>query len=200
MISATTAVHQEPVRRYATIAVVIHWLTAAAVLFQIWLGFSMGEPPAASPFSWHKTIGALILLLTLGRLTYRLSNPPPPFPDDMPKWERVAAVWNHRLFYLLLLGLPIGGYLAVSAFAGGKPTQLVGGIMLPTIPGIPKSYGEVFGAMHAAAAFALIGLIILHIGAAIKHRFITPTPSSGRMPPLGLPGEETVVGQGAAAR
>ncbi|GAA4001179.1 cytochrome b [Sphingomonas humi] len=200
MSSATAAVHQDPVRRYSNVAATIHWITAAAVLFQIWLGFSMGEPPQANPFNWHKTVGALILLLTLGRLTYRLSNPPPPFPDDMPRWERVAAVWNHRLFYLLLLGLPLGGYLAVSAFSGGKPMTLIGGITLPTIPGIPKAYGEVFGEMHAAAAFGLIALLVVHAAAALKHRFVDKTPASGRMPPFALPHEETVVGQGGSAR
>ena len=200
MSRAFSAEHQDPVRRYSNVAVALHWITAAAVLFQIWLGFSMGEPPKGGPFDWHKTIGALILLLAFARLSYRMANPPPPFPEDISGWERTAAVWNHRLFYLLLIGLPIGGYLAVSAFSGGKPTTLAGGVMLPTIPGIPKSWGEIFGAMHGAGAFALIALLVLHIGAAIKHRFVSPTPSSGRMPPLGLPGEETVVGQGAAAR
>jgi cytochrome b561 len=198
MASAAAAEPQNPIRRYSNVAATFHWLTALFVVFQIWLGFSLGEdgPPAEPAFSWHKTIGALILLLTFARLTYRLTNPPPPFPEDLPKWERVAAVWNHRLFYLLLIGLPFGGYLAVSAFSQGKPTPLVGGIMLPTIPGIPKEYGEIFGGMHGAAAWALIVLLAVHAGAALKHRFIDKTPASGRMPGLALPGEETVVGQG----
>jgi cytochrome b561 len=198
MATVAAAVPQNPVQRYSGVAVAFHWITAAAVIFQLWLGFSMGDegPPAEPTFTWHKTVGALILLLTLARLTYRLSNPPPPFPDDISKWERVAAVWNHRLFYLLLLGLPIGGYLAVSAFQQGKPIMLLGGIPLPTVPGIPKSMGEVFGGMHEVAAFALIALMAVHVAAALKHRFIDKTPSSGRMPPLTLPHEETVVGQG----
>jgi len=198
MMSSSDAVRQDPIRRYSGVAVTFHWITVLAVLFQLWLGFSMGDegPPAEPTFTWHKTIGALILLLTLARLTYRLTNPPPPFPDDLPKWERVAAVWNHRLFYLLLIGLPLGGYLAVSAHMAGKPAKLLGGIMLPTIPGIPKEYGEIFGSLHGLAAFTLIGLLVVHAGAALKHRFVDHAPASGRMPPLALPGEETVVGQG----
>lgn len=197
-MSSVVSASQGPVRRYSAVAVGLHWLTAVAVLFQLWLGFSMGEPPASDTFAWHKTVGALILLVTFARLTYRLSNPPPPFPDDLAAWERTAATWNHRLFYLILIGLPIGGYLAVSAHMAGKPTALAGGIMLPTIPGIPESYGEVFGGLHEAAAFALIALMAVHVAAAIKHRFVSPTASSGRMPPMGLPGQETVVGQGTA--
>lgn len=197
-MATAAAVPQQSVRRYSMVAATFHWITAAAVIFQLWLGFSMGDegPPAEPTFSWHKTIGALILMLTFARLTHRLTNPPPPFPADLPRWERVAAVWNHRIFYLLLIGLPVGGYLAVSAFSQGQPTKLIGGIMLPTIPGIPKAWGEVFGGMHEAAAFLLIALLLVHAGAAIKHRFLSPTPSSGRMPPFALPGEETVVGQG----
>ena len=60
-------------------------------------------------FAWHKTIGALILVLALVRLAYRLKNPPPPFPPELPRWERIAAVWNHRAFYFLLIVLPLTG-------------------------------------------------------------------------------------------
>ena len=72
-----------------------HWITAALVLFQIWLGFSFADmakgPERANLFTWHRTIGALILLVVLARLTYRLFNPPPPYPPELPRWERVAG-------------------------------------------------------------------------------------------------------------
>lgn len=202
-MAETDAVPQDPIRRYSNVTVAIHWITVALVLFQIWLGLSLDDlkgAARANTFDWHKTIGVTILLLTIGRLTYRLSNPPPAFSPDVPSWERIAAVWNHRLFYLLLIGLPIGGYVAVSGFAGGKPTTLVGGITVPTLPGISKQMGELAGEAHGALAWGLIALIAVHFLAAMKHQFIDHAPASGRMPPFRPPhGEETVVGQGHGA-
>ena len=195
----------DPVRRYSNVTVAIHWTTVVLVLFQIWLGLSFADlaqgPERAQLFTWHKTIGAIILLATLARLTYRLNNPPPLFPADMPKWDRFAAVWNHRLFYTLLIGLPIGGLLAVSGLAKGPTTPLLGGISLPVIPGISKQMGETAGEIHSALAFVLIGLIALHVLAALKHQFVDRGPVSGRMPPFRPShGEGVVIGQGSDAR
>ena len=115
---AIKAREQRPLRRYSNVAVAFHWVTAILVLFQIWLGLSFADmargPEKADLFTWHRTIGALILLVVLARLTYRLFNPPPPYPPELPRWERIAGTWNHRLFYLLLIAMPIGGLLAVS--------------------------------------------------------------------------------------
>lgn len=201
MSSVPDAVPQQRILRYSNTAVAIHWLTVVLVLFQIWLGLSFIDmapgPARGGLFTWHKSIGALILLATIGRLTYRLMNPPPPFPTDLPKWERVTAVWNHRLFYILLIGLPIGGLIAVSGQAKGPTTPLLGGIPLPLIPGISEQTGEAAGAIHSLLAFVLIGLIVLHAAAALKHHFIDRAPASGRMPPFRPPqGEPVVIGQG----
>lgn len=204
MASVSEAREQHPVRRYSNTAVAIHWITALFVIAQIWLGLSFADAPPGpgrtETFNWHKTVGVLILLLTFARLTYRLMNPPPPYPTDLKRWERLAGVWNHRLFYLLLIGLPIGGFIAVSARAQGAPTPLVGGLSVPTIPGIPKSVGELAGEAHSLLAWLLIGLIAVHIAAALKHQFVDHGPSSGRMPPFRPPhGEDVAVGQGQGA-
>lgn len=202
MTTVPDAVPQHPLQRYSNVTVAIHWVTVALVLFQIWLGFSFESmapgPERGATFTWHKTIGALILLVTIARLTYRLGNPPPPFPPDLPKWERLAAVWNHRLFYLLLIGLPIGGLVAVSGKAKGPTTELLGGIPLPLIPGVSEQMGEAAGTAHAILAFVLIAAIVIHAAAALKHQFLDRGPASGRMPPFQPANREPVViGQGS---
>jgi cytochrome b561 len=198
---AIEAREQQPLRRYSNSAVTFHWVTAALVLFQIWLGLSFADmtqgPQRANLFTWHRTIGALILLVVLARLTYRLMNPPPPYPPELPQWERVAGTWNHRLFYLLLIAMPIGGVLAVSARAKGSTIMLLGGIEIPKIPGISKQLGELAGGIHVAAAWLLIVLIVLHVAAALKHQFFDRNRAAGRMPPFKDPVDEPVViGQG----
>ncbi|MCL6728825.1 cytochrome b [Sphingomonas hankyongi] len=202
---ATEAREQHPLRRYSNIAVAFHWVTVALVLFQIWLGLSFADmaqgPERGELFAWHKTIGSIILLTVLARLTYRLQNPPPPYPPELPQWERIAGTWNHRLFYLLLIVMPIGGYLAVSGQSKGSTTELLGGLRIPVLPGISKQMGEFAGGVHELAAFLLIGLIALHVAAALKHQFVDRNRASGRMPPFKDPVDEPVViGQGQEAR
>ena len=199
-MSATDTMPQNAVLRYSNTAVAFHWITVLLVLFQAYLGFRFGmsEPGPARDgiFVWHKTVGVVILLLVLARLIYRVKNPPPPFPPELASWERHAAVWNHRLFYTLLIAMPIVGFIAVSGFAQGKPTPLLGGIMVPTIPGIPKSTGEMAGEIHELAAFLLIALIVLHVLAALKHQFVDKWRGSARMPPFSSMGEPVAIGQG----
>ena len=192
---------QDELLRYSNVNVAFHWATAALVLFQIWLGLSFAEmaqgPDRTNLFSWHKTVGALILLLVLARLTYRLANPPPPYPPELPRWERVAGTWNHRLFYLLLIVMPIGGLVAVSGLSRGPTIELLGGLTIPKIPGISKELGELAGEVHAAAAWLLIALIALHVAAGLKHQFYDRNRAAGRMPPFRDPIDEpVVVGQG----
>lgn len=201
MSSATDTAPQNAVLRYSNTAVALHWITVVLVLLQAYLGFTFGlsEPSPARDeiFIWHKSVGVVILIAALIRLAYRWKNPPPPFPPELPAWERAAAVWNHRLFYALLIAMPIVGFVAVSGFANGPTTPLVGGIQIPVIPGVSKPTGELAGEVHEIAAFLLVGLILLHIAAALKHQFIDKWRGSARMPPFTSHGEPVVIGQGS---
>lgn len=180
---------QDPLRRYSNVAVSLHWITVLLVLTQVWLGFTFAEiergPERAAYFTWHKTVGATILLLAIIRLLYRLKNPPPPFPPELPPWERVVAVWNHRLFYFLLIALPLSGLIAVSGRADTWFTPLAGGIPLPVVPGVSESAGEMSGGVHEVLVFTTIALLVLHVGAALKQQFVDqPGRMAGRMPPF----------------
>ena len=200
MTSVPETAPQDAVLRYSNIAVTFHWITVVLVLFQAYLGFRFGlsEPSPARDevFIWHKTTGVVILLLVLARLIYRMKNPPPPFPPELPAWERLSAVWNHRLFYTLLIAMPIVGFVAVSGFANGPTTPLIGGIQIPVIPGISKETGELAGEVHEYAAFLLVALILLHIAAALKHQFVDHWRGSARMPPFSSEGAPVAIGQG----
>lgn len=205
MASVPDAVPQDPVRRYSNVAAAFHWITVLLVIAQAVVGFGFhrfaaeGTPERMELFTWHKTIGPLILLVTLARLAYRLNNPPPPFTPELPRWERLAAVWNHRLFYILLIAMPLVGLVAISGGAGEPTTELVGGIPLPLIPGISASVGEIAGEVHMLSAWLLVALILVHAAAALKQQFYNRWRLAGRMPPFRVPGpEEAVIGQGSA--
>ncbi|RST31930.1 cytochrome b [Sphingomonas ginkgonis] len=198
MATVPEAQEQDPIRRYSNGAVVIHWVTAALILVQIWLGFQFADmtrgPGRDQLFTWHKTVGATILLLAFVRLGYRLANPPPPFPPELPRWERIAATWNHRLFYLLLFVLPLTGLLAVSGHAKGATTPLIGGIPFPVIPGVSAEFSEKIGDVHGTLVLVTIALLVLHVGAALKQQFYDrPGRTAGRMPPFQPRTEEVPV-------
>jgi cytochrome b561 len=205
MATVPEAVPQSPIRRYSNVAVTFHWVVVALVLTQVVIGFTFAEllprgPERSELFTWHKTIGAIILLLTLARLAYRLKNPPPPFPTELPHWRRIVAVWNHRLFYLLLILLPLTGLIAVSGGSKSWFTPLVGGIPLPVVPGIAEEAGDQSGDVHIILVITTIALLLLHVGAAIYQQFFEHDRAAGRMPPFQAPGgEEAVIGQGGLA-
>jgi cytochrome b561 len=202
MATVPEAVTQDPIRRYSNPAVAFHWITVALVLTQVVLGFAFAEFMAKGParsevFAWHKTIGALILVLAIIRLAYRLKNPPPPFPTELPRWKRIAAVWNHRAFYFLLIVLPLTGLIAVSGMSPTGITQLVGGVTIQIIPGIGHDTGETSGDLHVILVFTTIALLLLHVAAARSQQFFEHDRAAGRMPPFQAPGgEQAVVGQG----
>ena len=202
MATVPEAVPQDPIRRYSNAAVTFHWVTVALVLTQVVLGFAFAEFMARGParsevFAWHKTIGALILILAIIRLAYRLKNPPPPFPVELPRWKRIAAVWNHRAFYFLLIVLPLTGLIAVSGMSPTGTTQLAGGITIPIIPGIGHDTGETSGDLHVILVFTTIALLLLHVAAALQQQFFEHDRAAGRMPPFQAPGgEQAVIGQG----
>lgn len=172
--------------RYRSIVVWIHWITAAFVVAQVILGFYFHSlprgPERMDAFTWHKTVGATILILALLRLAVRLMNPPPPYPSDFPKWERFLAVWNHRLFYVLLIALPLTGLAAVSGRAEDGLVPLKFGLALPAIPGIPGDND--FGDVHEVLVFTTLALVVLHISAALYNQFGSKTDVADRMPPF----------------
>ena len=174
--------------RYSNGAAALHWIMAALVLTQVYVGWTFHEmergPARSEWFTWHKTLGALILLFALARLAWRLMHKPPPFPEELPHWERVAAVWSHRAFYGLLILLPLTGLSAISGGADSATTALVGGIPLPLIPGLPEAFGDAMGETHELLVKLTIALLVLHVAAALKHQFFDHSRAAGRMPPF----------------
>lgn len=177
---------------YNAVAKFFHWLIALAIIGMLALGWTMADdelvkgPLRFSLFQWHKSIGITILLLSLLRLGWRLMNPPPAFPATMPSWERWAAHGTHFLFYALMIGLPLTGWLLVSA--SPYKTELFGLVALPNLPFIAdmpdkKAFGEIAEDCHGALASITLGLLLLHIAAAWKHHLFERDDVLLRMAP-----------------
>ncbi len=176
--------------RYTNVAIALHWLLAVLLIAQIYVGWTFGDMPRGPErgewFAWHKTLGVVILLLSIVRLGWRLANPPPPLPADMPGWEKALSRLVHVLFYVILIGLPLTGWAYISTGSGAQnssTTELLGGVPWPFIPGLPREWHNGFSMSHGVLVKTTYALIILHVGAALKHQFIDKR-HNGRMPPL----------------
>ncbi len=182
MVEKTTG---EATVRYSHGAATFHWLTVLLVLGQIYVGFRFGDLPKGPArtefFTIHKTLGATILIVTLLRLAYRMFNPPPPYPSDMPRWDRFIAVWSHRIVYTALIALPLTGLIAVSDRARDGWVDLLWGLR---IPALAIGDGEAFGEVHEILVWTTIALLVVHVAAAVYHHLIVRDAASGRMPPL----------------
>lgn len=180
--------------RYSAIAIALHWVIALLLIGQIAGGFIMADLPDGSPlkfqaFQLHKSFGVTVLLLTMLRLGWRLGHKPPPLPAAMPGWEQAAARATHVAFYVLLIVLPLLGWLFVSATPFQVPTFLFGVVPIPHFPGFEavadrKAVAAQFMGLHELAAFLMIGLATLHVAAALKHHFINRDRVLARMLPF----------------
>lgn len=169
-------------QRFSTPAIILHWVIAALVLTNIFLGWRMEQVRGLEKFELfqlHKSAGITILVFSLARLAWRLIHPPPPYPVTMKAWEKLAASTVHWIFYGLMIGLPILGWIVVSASPTNLPTLLYQAIPWPHIGPIHDlpieqrtGIAETVTSVHVLLAWSMFALLFIHVGAAVKHQFI----------------------------
>ncbi|WP_296643244.1 cytochrome b [Thiobacillus sp. 65-1402] len=169
--------------RYSTPAIVLHWLVALLIFVAFPLGVYMHELPLSPGklklYSYHKWIGITLLMLVALRVTWRLTHTPPPLPADMAAWQRRASQAVHGLLYLLMIAIPLSGWLMSSA--KGFPTVWFGVLPLPDLVEKNRELGDFLAGVHQALNFTLLALVIMHVGAALQHHFIERRPFLQRM-------------------
>ena len=171
------------VARYSTPAVVLHWLVALLIFAAFPLGVYMHELPLSPGklklYSYHKWIGITVLLLVAIRLSWRLTHTPPPLPESVAAWQRRASAAVHGLLYLLMIVIPLSGWMMSSA--KGFPVVWFGVLPLPDLVGKDKALGELLAGVHQALNFSLLMLVVMHVGAALQHHFVERQPFLQRM-------------------
>ena len=159
--------------RWGAVAKTFHWLIAVLILVQGLIGLTMVElgmtPAKVRVFALHKSIGLTILALALLRIAWRLSQRAPRDPP-MPRWQRVAARISHLCLYLLILALPVSGWLFNSA--ANFPLSWFGVVRVPSLTGgyDPALKPQALAA-HVALFWILVALLAIHVGAALWHHF-----------------------------
>ncbi|MEX0309223.1 MAG: cytochrome b [Tateyamaria sp.] len=168
---------------FGIITRLLHWATALAVLIAlpmgIWLANSEVSLSMLKYFGYHKTLGIVILTLTILRvLWHQVSAPPAPL-SHRAQWQDLFARSVHQAMYVLLLLLPLSGRVAISAT--GIDTVIFGRWTLPAIALVSETWEQVGFQIHGAAGYALALLLGLHLGAALFRAFVKKDGTLRRM-------------------
>ncbi|OWJ67609.1 cytochrome b [Inquilinus limosus] len=171
--------------RYTAMAQWLHWVSAAlmlAVLVLAWVMESLPNGDASRPtmVMLHKSVGLTILGLTAVRLIWRAIHPPPAVAR-WAAWEAVAAKASHWLLYLLLLAMPLSGYLMSAG--RGRAIPYFGLFEVPLLTPATDAIWRIGATVHAVGHWALYALVALHIAAAVWHVAIRRDGTLDRMLP-----------------
>ena len=159
---------------YTRTAKSLHWLMALLLIGLLALGFYMHDLPLSPEklklYAWHKWAGVSAFLLVLVRLAWRIGHPPPALPASMSRPMQLAAHAGHGLLYVLMIAIPLTGWLMSSA--KGFQTVWFGVLPIPDLLGKDKETGELLALVHKSLNLLFVAVILGHVGAALKNHFI----------------------------
>lgn len=169
----------ETAERYDRIQIILHWLIGLIILGMIALGLFMIELPKQSElppgeesvrafyFLLHKSMGISVAILIVLRVLWRITHKAPSLPDTIAKWQQKAAGAVHGLFYVLMVAVPLTGFMQSSY---SKYSTKFWGIKLPRLAEADQEMREFYSQIHECLVFVLIALIVIHLIAVVKHK------------------------------
>lgn len=171
--------------RYGLIAQFLHWSVVVGIVLQyIWAWRIDNTDSIREQFSLvttHKSIGMTVLGLVLLRLLWRAFNKPPPYPSSMHTWEINAANFTHALLYLLILLMPLTGWMYTSA--AGYGAEFFGLIDIPDFVPTGERLENFMHVAHEAIGWAIPAVVAVHVIAALRHHFVLKDDVLKRMLP-----------------
>jgi cytochrome b561 len=161
-----------PRRQFALQSRILHWVMAGMLLAMLGVGVSMvaslGNYHALVAI--HRPLGIAILILAIIRLVNRLRTTLPPFPPTMSSQERWIASNSERLFYALMIALPLVGWGMLSA--GHYPIVMFGSVHLPPILPANSTLYAILRKAHTVLAYLLFLTFLAHLAAVLFHTLI----------------------------
>ena len=159
--------------KYDVFARLLHWIIVVLLIAQYAVAWTMpsihrGVQPVGL-IEWHLQLGTAIIAVMIMRVVWRFLRREPDVAEGSP-FTRVVASLTHRLLYLLLIVEPVMGW--ISASSRGWSVTLFGAIPLPPLSAAGSEFGHTMGDVHQVLAWGLLGLVGLHVAAALYHHFL----------------------------
>jgi cytochrome b561 len=173
---------------YGGVAKALHWLVVGLLMVQFAIAWTMpdirrGTQPEGL-IRLHLSFGVAIMLLAALRLLWRLYRPVPLISDGLPWWQQRAAQVTHAALYALLFLVPILGW--ANASARGWKIAVFGLFEMPHVWPAGSAFGRgELGGIHVWSTYALLGLVGLHVLAALYHHLWLRDRVLSRMLPYG---------------
>lgn len=160
---------------YGLIAVLLHWVMAVMIFILFPLGIYMTSMDYYDrwyriSFTWHESIGILVLVLLIFRLFWRWFNKNPDMHAEISKWQSVAAYTAHWLFYVFMFVVCLSGYFISTA--EGQGINMWDMVTVPAVSSFEAGFSDKAGIVHWYVALILIALACVHTLAALYHHFI----------------------------
>ena len=172
--------------RWGATSQLLHWTIAGLILSIGAVGLVMGELPRSPKWFWvytlHKSLGLTVLALVLVRIAWRLYAGAPPPVEGTPRWQARLASLTHGAIYVLILAMPLSGWLYDSA-SGLRPFRWFGLAEVPKLSPPHEALADAMHETHELLFWVLIALVIGHAGAALYHHFVRRDATLARMLP-----------------
>ncbi len=162
------------VDKYSSVSKFLHWLIAAIVILMLSLSFFLGDVPekySDTAYMLHKSLGFSILVLMIFRILWIFHAGKPPLPTAVPFWEKLLSRFVQYSLYILLILMPLSGWIMSTA---SKYTFYFFKLFPLQLPFVTrnKQLEDLMLQVHNTLAWIIIGLLVLHIVGALKHHFI----------------------------
>lgn len=168
---------------YTPVAKGLHWLMAAMILGLLALGIYMSDLPLSPQkltlYSWHKWAGVTVFLLVWLRLLWRITHRPPALPETLSPLMRLAAHAGHAALYVLMVAIPLTGWLMSSA--KGFQTVWFGVLPIPDLLSRDRELGDLLQQVHKLLNLLLMLTLAGHVLAALWHHFVLKDDTLRRM-------------------
>jgi cytochrome b561 len=176
--------------RYTHTAQALHWVTAALMFVVLPIAWVMVNMPNSAHFrgllfTLHKSVGLTIVVLVAVRIAWRAKHPVPPLEVGLARWEKAAAKGSHWMLYVVLVGMPISGYLLDAA--GGYSISYFGLFSIPLLSKSPALSSAATWVHVAVGQWLVYTLILLHVAASIWHVSVRRDGVLDRMLPTQAP-------------
>jgi superoxide oxidase len=161
-------------RRFDAVTIGLHWATVGLIVGMFGTAWMHGQASAAASatllLATHRSLGMTLWVVAAGRLGWRLRFAfLPPFPSSMSKIQQTGAKVSEYSLYALLLAQPFTGL--AQSLTLGRPFPLFAW-EAPAVMARDRGLTSLFHEIHELSAWALLGLISLHLLAALFHRLI----------------------------